>query len=47
MYKDTHRRKIIKRLKEIWSNPRDIGEAEWYILLAFFMMIWMWMFIKS
>jgi hypothetical protein len=36
---------MIDRLKAIWSNPRDINEAEWYILLGFFMMIWMWMLI--
>jgi hypothetical protein len=47
MHKDTYRRKVIERLKEIWHNPRDIEEAEWYILLAFFTMIWMWLFIKS
>ena len=35
----------MKRIKEIWHSPRDMGEAEWYILLAFFMMIWMWMII--
>ena len=34
-----------ERLKAIWSNPRDIQEAEWYILLGVFIMIWMWMFI--
>ena len=45
MHKDTYRR-IYKRLKEIWSNQRDIQEAEWYILIAFFAMVWMWMFIK-
>ena len=36
---------MIKRLKEIWHSPRDIQEAEWYILVAMFMLIWMWMFI--
>jgi len=38
---------MIKRLKEIWHSPRDIQEAEWYILLGFFIMIWMWMVISS
>ena len=38
---------IIKRLKELWHSPRDMVEAEWYLLLAFFMMIWMWMVIKG
>jgi hypothetical protein len=36
---------MMKRIKEIWHSPRDMVEAEWYILLAFFMMIWMWMII--
>ena len=38
--------RLIKRMKEIWSNPRDIEEAEWYLLLAFFIMIWMWQFLN-
>ena len=38
--------RLIKRMKEIWSNPRDIEEAEWYLLFAFFIMIWMWQFLK-
>ena len=38
---------MIKRLKEIWHSPRDIHEAEMYILVAVFFMIWMWMFIWS
>tara|TARA_B100001939_G_C16547296_1_gene448827 strand:+ start:128 stop:238 length:111 start_codon:yes stop_codon:yes gene_type:complete len=36
---------MIKKIKEIWSKPRDMELAEWYILIAFFMMIWMWMII--
>ena len=36
---------IIKRLKEVWSNPRDIEEAEWYILFGLFVIVWMWMII--
>ena len=36
---------MIQRLKEMWSRPRDIGEAEWYILLICFMVLWMWMII--
>ena len=33
---------MIKRLKDIWSDPRDIQEAEWYILFGVFVMVWMW-----
>ena len=36
---------MIKRLIEIWHSPRDMLEAEWYILLGIFIMIWMWMII--
>jgi hypothetical protein len=36
---------MIQRLKEIWHKPRDMLEAEWYILLGIFIMIWMWMII--
>jgi len=28
------------------KGPPHMGEAGWYILLAFFIMVWMWMFIK-
>ena len=34
-----------KRIKEIWHSPRDINEAEVYILLSMFMALWMWMII--
>ena len=27
------------------AAPPHLEEAGWYILLAFFVMIWMWMFI--
>ena len=27
--------------------PPHLEEAGWYMLLAFFMMVWMWMFIKA
>ena len=27
-------------------GPPHMEEAGWYLLLAFFMMVWMWMFIK-
>ena len=36
---------MIERLKELWHNPRDIHEAEWYILWGVFIVIWMWMII--
>jgi hypothetical protein len=36
---------MIKRLIEIWHSPRDIEEAEWYILFIMFFVVWMWMFI--
>ena len=26
----------------MWSNPRDIEEAEWYILTAMFIIVWMY-----
>tara|TARA_Y100000593_G_scaffold36023_1_gene70263 strand:+ start:514 stop:630 length:117 start_codon:yes stop_codon:yes gene_type:complete len=38
---------MIKRLKEIWHSPRDIEEAEWYILFGLFVIVWMWMIIWS
>ena len=38
--------RIKKRLIELWHNPRDIEEAEWYILIGFFIMIWMWMMLR-
>ena len=28
-------------------GPPDLEEAGWYLLVAFFVMIWMWMFIWS
>ena len=37
---------MIQRLKELWSNPRDIEEAEWYILIATFVIVWMWMMLR-
>ena len=37
---------MIKRMKEIWHSPRDIREAEVYILLSMFMALWMWMIIS-
>ena len=37
---------MIQRLKELWSNPRDIEEAEWYILIAAFLIVWMWMMLR-
>jgi len=37
---------MIQRLKELWSNPRDIEEAEWYILSALFVIVWMWMMLN-
>jgi hypothetical protein len=36
---------VIYKIKKLWSDPRDMFEAEWYILLAVFIMIWMWMII--
>jgi len=29
------------------KGPPHLEEAGWYILVAFFIMIWMWMFIWS
>ena len=36
---------MIDRLKEIWHSPRDIEEAEIYILVGTFITIWMLMII--
>ena len=36
---------MIGRIKRLWHNPRDIEEAEWYILLICFSVLWMWMII--
>jgi len=36
---------MIKRLKEVWNNPRQLEEAEGIILFAIFATIWMWMVI--
>ena len=33
---------MIQKLKDIWNNPREINEAEWYILFGVFVMVWMW-----
>jgi hypothetical protein len=38
----SRQRRMIKRLKDIWSDPRDIQEAEWYILFGVFVIVWMW-----
>ena len=38
---------MIKKFREIWNYPVEMEEAMWYILVAFFVMIWMWMFIWS
>ena len=32
---------MIERLKKIWHSPRDIEEAEVYILIGVFVTIWM------
>jgi hypothetical protein len=34
-----------KWTRDIVSGPPHMQEAMWYMLIAFFMMIWMWMFI--
>ena len=31
--------------KRIITGPPHMGEAGWYLLIGFFIMIWMWMFI--
>ena len=36
---------MMDRIKWIWNYPMKMEEAMWYILLAFFIMVWMWMFI--
>jgi len=36
---------MIERLKRLWHSPRDIEEAEVYILLAMFTTLWMAMVI--
>ncbi len=36
---------MIKRIKELWHNPRDIEEAEAMILFGLFATLWMWMVI--
>jgi len=33
------------KIKDIWDYPTSMNEAMWYLLIAFFAMIWMWMFI--
>lgn len=37
---------MLKPLKDIWNNQRDIEEAEWYILTALFIVVWMWLMLK-
>ena len=32
-------------MKEIVTGPPHMEEAWWYILIALFMILWMWMFI--
>ena len=34
-------------MKEMITGPPHMGEAAWYLLLGFFIMVWMWMFIWS
>jgi hypothetical protein len=36
---------MIKRFWDYWDKPRQTYEAELYILLAMFMVLWMWMII--
>ncbi len=36
---------LMEKIKRWWSTPRDIEVSEWYILLAIFGTLWMWMFI--
>tara|TARA_R100000664_G_scaffold32475_1_gene47493 strand:+ start:13853 stop:13981 length:129 start_codon:yes stop_codon:yes gene_type:complete len=38
---------MIKRIRDYWNAPRTTYEAEWYILLATFMVLWMWMIIAG
>jgi hypothetical protein len=34
---------MVERLKRLWHRPRDVEEAEWYILFGIFMTLWMCM----
>ena len=36
---------MIRRLKEIWHSPRDIEEAEFYILATIFISAWIVIFL--
>ena len=36
---------MIKRLMEIWHSPRDVEEAEWYMLTAGFIATWIIIFL--
>ena len=36
---------MVERLKRLWHSPRDIEEAEWYILFGIFMTLWMCMIV--
>ena len=36
---------MMERLKELWHRPRDIEEAEWYILFGIFTTLWMCMIV--
>ena len=39
------REDLLTTIQNMWDYPTRMNEAMWYILLAFFGMIWMWMFI--
>ena len=44
---DTMREDLLINMKKVWNYPTSMNEAMWYMLLSFFMMIWMWMFIRA
>jgi len=35
-----------EEIKALWHNPRDVLEAEWYMIIAVFMVLWMWMLLR-
>jgi hypothetical protein len=36
---------MVERLKRLWHSPRDIEEAEVYLLVGVFVTVWMLMII--